>query len=58
MVVLEVLSFFAATVITTKAAVMASVVFKNANKGEEGLPESTAVTLEEIEQQANINCST
>lgn len=52
MVVLEVLGFFAATFITTKGAVMASVVWnkKSTNNDEEKLPESTAVTLKEIEE--------
>ena len=53
MVVLEVLGFFAATVITTKGAVMAAVVAKEGIKGEEKIPESKGLTLAEIEAQAN-----
>ena len=58
MVLMELLTFFGATVITTKGAVMAAVVGKKGGEDDNPnkLPESRGMTLQEIEE-ANKNFS-
>lgn len=56
MVVLEVLSFFALSMLTGKGAVMAAVAAKEATTtSKEGLPIATAVSLKEIDEANSKN---